>query len=59
MLFSEKYADPDEKSYYTMYACQSATKGMFSKSGRKLRHIPNTYHRVPNIATFFVSAVNT
>ena len=20
--------------------------------GRKLRHIPNTYHRVPNIATF-------
>ena len=54
MLFSEKCADPDEKRQFiaAFTVCQSATKGMFSKSGRKLRHIPNTYHRVPNIATF-------
>ena len=26
MLFSEKYADPDEKSYYTMYACGNSSR---------------------------------
>ena len=59
MLFSEKCADPDEKSYY---ACGNSSRPslfaktellLFFKSGRKLRHIPNTYHRVPKIATFF------
>ena len=69
MLFSEKCADPDEKSYY---ACGNSSRpSLFAKvpllgestkskqnyaedckSGRKLRHIPNTYHRVPNVATF-------
>ena len=72
MLFSEKCADPDEKSYH---ACDNSsrpslfakvpllgesTKGKQNylvaccKSGRKLRHTPNTCQRVPN-----VSAVNT
>ena len=66
MLFSEKCADPDEKSYYAcgnslrpslfakvpllgestkskqnyMYVLQLAED---CKSGRKLRHIPNTF----------------
>ena len=59
MLFSEKCADPDEKSYY---ACgNSSQPSLFAKvhllgetellkdciSGRKLRHIPNMYRRVP------------
>ena len=73
MLFSEKCADPDEKSYY---ACGNSSRpslfakvpllGESTKSKQnyfsllktakvvviKLRHIPNTYHRVPNVATF-------
>ena len=59
MLFSEKCADPHEKSYY---ACGNSSRpSLFAKnpllgetellqdfkSGCKLRHIPNTYRRVP------------
>ena len=34
---------------------EKVTKGKLAvdcKSGRKLRHIPKTCHRIPNIATF-------
>ena len=59
MFFSEKCADPDEKSYY---ACGNSSRpSLFAKVPLKIRRnlqvvvsyvIPNTYHRVPNIETF-------
>ena len=73
MLFSEKCADLDGKSYYA--CCNSSRHSLFAKvpllgestkgkqnavdckSGRK-RHTSNTCHRVPNIATFFRNSLH-
>ena len=67
MLFSEKCADPDEKS---SYACGNSSRpslfakvpllGEITKSKQNYLSllktakvvVPNTYHRVPNVATF-------